>query len=46
MDVIDQYLKESADVAADQINLKPVFLKIAERVHEKVKEGGTVFFLW
>ena len=44
MDAIDQYLKESADVAADQISLKPVFLKIAERVHDKVKEGGTVFF--
>ena len=44
MDAIDQYLKESADVAADQINLKPVFLKIAEKVHDKVKEGGTVFF--
>ena len=44
MDAIDKYLKESADVAAEQINLKPVFLEIAEQVFDKVKEGGTVFF--
>jgi len=44
MDAIDKYLKESADIAAEQINLKPVFLEIAEQVFDKVKEGGTVFF--
>ena len=44
MDAIDKYLKDSADVAAEQINLKPVFLEIAEQVFDKVKEGGTVFF--
>lgn len=41
---IDKYLQESADVATEQINLKPVFLEIAEQVFDKVKEGGTVFF--
>ena len=44
MDEIDKYLKESAEVASNQINLKPVFLKIADEVLSRVQKGGTVFF--
>ena len=44
MDEIHKYLKESAEVASNQINLKPVFLKIADEVLSRVQKGGTVFF--
>jgi D-sedoheptulose 7-phosphate isomerase len=44
MDQIDKYLKESADVALEQIKLKSVFFDIAEQVLHRVQNGGTVFF--
>jgi len=44
MDEIDKYLKESAEVASNQINLKPAFIKIADEVLSRVQKGGTVFF--
>ena len=44
MDEIDKYLQESAEVASNQILLKPVFLEIADEVLLRVKKGGTVFF--
>ena len=44
MDEIDKYLQESAEVASNQILLKPVFLEIADEVLFRVKKGGTVFF--
>ena len=44
MKYIDKYLKESAEVAKMQIELKEEFLVIAEAIREKVENGACVFF--
>ncbi len=44
MKYIDKYLKESAEVAKMQIELKDEFLVIAEAIREKVENGACVFF--
>jgi|TARA_B100001540_G_scaffold281247_1_gene271178 D-sedoheptulose 7-phosphate isomerase len=41
---IDNYLNESLIAAEKQLELKDVFLNIANLVSEKVDSGGTVFF--
>ena len=44
MESIDKYLKESLKVAKDQIDLKEIFLEIAEEIYKKMSVGGTIFF--
>ena len=44
MESIDKYLKESLKVAKDQIDLKEIFLEIAEEIYKKMSIGGTIFF--
>ena len=41
---IDNYLNESLIAAEKQLELKDVFLNIANLVSEKVDSGGTIFF--
>tara|TARA_B100001769_G_C22067833_1_gene574592 strand:+ start:931 stop:1491 length:561 start_codon:yes stop_codon:yes gene_type:complete len=44
MNYIDKYLKESAEVANMQIELKKEFLVIAEAIRQKTEKDGCVFF--